>query len=199
MGFKSDLPAAMATDVEANELPSLPMEIVSAIIKCLSSSIHIDDQVFAWTQCRHLSRQVREEVEDVFSKVHLPKTSFELDTGTSNGSISFHFHHLSDNENMALFSTWKCWERPTSELVIQSFESLAKTRKSIITPGHVVKLRNDVNDTEIPYKSLYPEAQKIVVDWKKLFTLYLGEYRLYSKLTRAWVSADFNHRIDKPT
>lgn len=44
----SNLPTAMATlDVTAYDLPSLPGEIVSAVIKCLSSSPNIDDQVFA--------------------------------------------------------------------------------------------------------------------------------------------------------
>ena len=188
----------MATvDVTAHELPSLPREIVSAIIKCLSSSVNIEDQVFAWTRCRRLSRQIRKEVEDVFSTVHLPKTGFGFDF--SGSLIGFDFQQLSVNEDTAIFVPWKCQDRPTQAQVTQSFESLAKTRKSIIIPNHIVWFRNDVNDIEIPYTSLYLEAQKIVVDWKKLFTLYLGEYQLYSKLTRAWVSASIDYRIRKPT
>lgn len=59
--------------------------------------------------------------------------------------------------------------------------------------------RDDVNDIEIPYTALYLEPQKIVVDWRKLYTLYLGEGQLYNKLTRAWVSASVDHSIRKST
>ena len=179
----------MATvEVIAQEMPSLPREIVSAVVKCLSSSTKIDEQVFAWTHCRRLSRQIRKEVEDVFSKVHLPKTGFGFNT--SWGLISFNFHELSVTEDRAIFLPSMCRDRATRAQVIECFESLAKTRKSIIAPSHIVWFGNDVNDIEIPYTSLYLKTQKLVVDWKKLFTLYLEEYQLYNNLTRAWVSVN---------
>ena len=61
--------------------PSLPPEIVSAIIQQLSKSTNTYDQAYAWIDCRLLSKQFKKQIEDVFCKIHLPKTYFRFDRG----------------------------------------------------------------------------------------------------------------------
>ena len=47
-----------------------------------------DELEYLWTAVRHVSRQFKEEVEDIFRTEHLPKTWLHSTTSGSNGLSS---------------------------------------------------------------------------------------------------------------
>lgn len=72
----------MATAIPA--LPSrlhFPPEVWSMTTQNFRHRKSPDELTYLWTTVRHVSRQFKEEIEDMFRTEHLPKTWLHVDTG----------------------------------------------------------------------------------------------------------------------
>ena len=72
----------MATAIPA--LPShlhFPPEVWSMTTENFRHRKSPDELTYLWTTVRHVSRQFKEEIEDIFRTEHLPKTWIHVDTG----------------------------------------------------------------------------------------------------------------------
>lgn len=58
----------------------------------------------------------------------------------------------------------------------------------IESPAHIVDVRGEVNDTEIPKLQVNRETKEISFDWRDLFSLYFGEEKLFDNLLEDWVT-----------
>lgn len=57
-----------------------PPEVWSLTLQKLRSWKSQDELTYAWTTVRHVCRQFKEEVEEIFRTEHVPKTWLHLDT-----------------------------------------------------------------------------------------------------------------------
>ncbi len=57
-----------------------PPEIWSLTLHNLRERKGQDDLQYLWTEVRHVSKQFREEIEEIFRIEHLPKTWLHFDT-----------------------------------------------------------------------------------------------------------------------
>ncbi len=61
--------------------PRFPPEIWGLTLHNLRERKGQDDLQYLWTEVRHVSKQFREEIEEIFRIEHLPKTWLHFDTG----------------------------------------------------------------------------------------------------------------------
>ena len=60
--------------------PHFPPEIWGLTLHNLRERKGQDDLQYLWTEVRHVSKQFREEIEEIFRIEHLPKTWLHFDT-----------------------------------------------------------------------------------------------------------------------
>ena len=75
-------PAQSTTVAPANHQRLLP-ELMRMIIKELGEFKNPDDLVWLWFGARHVSKHFMDEIEKIFHKVHLPKTTLFFNMGMS--------------------------------------------------------------------------------------------------------------------
>lgn len=60
--------------------PIFPVEVWSTVFSNFKKD---QDLVHLWTDCRHVCRQFRDDVERIFISKHLKKTTIDFDCGRS--------------------------------------------------------------------------------------------------------------------
>ena len=73
----------MAAVSGRNTTPSLPPEIWDIIISNIPNSTKLQDLTYAWTECRHVSRRFKNQIEVHFGRLHLAKTFLNFDISMS--------------------------------------------------------------------------------------------------------------------
>lgn len=66
--------------------PYFPPEIWSLALQNLRDRKSQDELTYLWTTLRHVSRQFKEEIEEIFRTEHLPKVLLYLHSSTSGQS-----------------------------------------------------------------------------------------------------------------
>ena len=66
-----------------NTTPPLPPEIWDIIISNIPNSTKLRDLTYAWTECRHVSKRFKTQIELHFGRLHLPKTFLNFDISMS--------------------------------------------------------------------------------------------------------------------
>ena len=68
--------------------PPFPPELWSITIQNFRHRTSPDDLTYLWTSVRHVSRQFKEEIENIFRTEHLPKTWLYVDVGEFTCALS---------------------------------------------------------------------------------------------------------------
>ena len=183
--------------------PVLPREIWQAVF---SNFRKHQDLVHLWTDCRHVCRQFRDDVERVFSIKHLPKTSITFDCGWSVSilkgrnpaevdlgiwynedafggkvnlrSIEFGFDRLENDGEVAVFKNKDSAEEFMSEIMQRVWYCI--NGSTIERPEHLVCFRRAVNDTDIPGVAVDKEQREIRLDWRAMYSEFFAEDKLTS-------------------
>ena len=186
----------------------LPTEVWLRILQHVKA-----DKTELWTSIRHVSRAFKEGVETIFRERHLPQTFIHIDLGkvfqsrhspcnvanTNRGSgdhyddedhyvkfnVEFKYSHLSPTDpNIAIFTIEGLAEQFRTELC----KRLKHWQEGVIseTPGHILQIRRDVNDTLLPNKDINYSDLTLSLPWREIYTAFYCEEAYYNHLTSNW-------------
>ena len=93
--------SAMATVTASSRLPVLPPEIWAIVFRNYSTDLKGLPRL--WTQCRHVSKQFRAEVETAFVTYYLPMVSLSFMSLKPYYVLQTHFVKLLRDSKIALF------------------------------------------------------------------------------------------------
>ncbi len=183
--------------------PVFPPEIWPPIFSNLRQH---DDLVHLWTDCRHVCRQFKDDIERVFRIKHLTKTTISFDCGRSTlkrlkmnladavagvwynpeafggkvnlRCISFGLGRLENEGETAVFSIEDCAEEYMSEIMRRVSYCIATS--SIEHPGHIVTFRRASNDTEVTDLVVDERSREIRLNWRAIFSQFFAEDKLHS-------------------
>ena len=65
-----------------------PPELWSITIQNFRNHRSPEDLTYLWTTVRHVSKQFRHEIEEIFRAEHLPKTWLRIDSGESSSALA---------------------------------------------------------------------------------------------------------------
>lgn len=125
-----------------------------------------EDLTYLWTNVRQVSRQFKQEIEELFRTEHLPKTWLHIDTGETSGAlpqfggslINSSLHHIANNFDDALTNS--------SSTTVQVFDFKSRSKFSQIQarfpgravfslqPEHTIQLLDSSASTRAAFKGL---------------------------------------------
>ena len=147
-----------------------------------------------WTQCRQVSRTFRAGVEYIFLIKQLPRTEiifyerwcwlrrrnepppFEYD------GAAMVYDRLESDRSVAVF---RCITHGVS-IYSAHWSSIPKScfpspvPYLIVGPQHLVRIRGEVNDTELPGLEINEQKREISFDWREAYNRFFFEERLYN-------------------
>jgi len=178
-------------------VPVFPAEIWPIVFSHMQKHRDLEH---LWTECRHVSKEFKDEVERICASKHLPKTevSFRLGKGFYGGMeyeeninityISFVFDRVTRDTTTAIFKIHDCPGYFISDLADQLPQCIPSTDDPMIyRPKHDIAIRWDINDTELPELAFDHKAKEISFDWKKAYSLFFAEEKLFQYYLRLHV------------
>ena len=155
----------------------MPPEIWTTVLQNYGNNI--EDLIHLWTQCRQVSKQFKEDVENTFIKQHLPAITVKSRTQIDEHSqfcyfvvfVETEYIGVSEDRQTALFSEsdpyrkqlWTKWIKMSMRVYLKS-------------KPHV-QFRELTLDMEIPRSFVLSEEEGIVfeIEWKSLLKDILKE------------------------
>ena len=157
--------------MDSSPLPTMPPELWAIVLENYGNNLK--DLIHLWTQCRQVSKQFKEDVENTFIKQHLPVVTiyFELEMSKSSWSppymrksLQTKYVGLSEDRRTALFSALAAdqkkimakWMRKSRKMASQ-FQSFRFRNQALCQSVYLHRL------------AFREEGQGVFeADWKKL-------------------------------
>ncbi|KAM0801618.1 hypothetical protein BDR22DRAFT_181620 [Usnea florida] len=189
--------------IDMSAMPShlrFPPEILRNITENFRCRKSLDELSYLWTTVRLVSRQFKDDVEDIFRTEHLRKTWLYLDNSEIDDLyVKLYFDTIqSQHPGRAVFSSRldtknraRQWEEMSKTLLArvgtgrlsEADRSVPESRMRLYTcpPGlFVVQVRGSVCDCAIPSLdfNVNPLRLELSFEWRDLFHRFFGERKI---------------------
>ncbi|KAK8009138.1 hypothetical protein PG991_011689 [Apiospora marii] len=187
-------------DIQQSKCPYLPLEVWTRIISSITDCRYLPR---VWLNCRRVSHSFKVATETAFVATHLPHTRIEFETGIAEvlwdvdgneiwggGGLVVKFGHLREDGERAVFVGDHAYEKNKSvqlsrggtlyEKIISDWrdslmELLEEPAYAINQPRHILFVRREVNDTELPELEVDFDNIEVSVLWKPMLSMLYGE------------------------
>ncbi|MCJ1456679.1 hypothetical protein MMC28_007042 [Mycoblastus sanguinarius] len=180
----------MASNSVDPNLPALPAEIWRMVFLALGTEY--DDLIYQWTECRHVSRSFKEDIEHIFLSKHLPMISilfhvnFKLEVAPEypKGHVWTEFSHLSEDKTKILFKAQPEEVFPWTSLPDFSYNSRSFDNITVDERWrHRVRIGERYEDIRVPGLELVGRGE-FGFEWRELLTKLFMEAKRNRSMRR---------------